>query len=354
MNRWRATCIVLAFWLIARGPAIGQKPENSATPGGPFQACTGKGPPAERIAGCTELLKTSRAKNPTRAAYLNTRGRAYYQDRRYDQAIDDFSEAIRLNPKNPESYFNRGDAYDEKGEFDRAIADYDESLRLRPGMPVVHNNRGLAYSHKRDYERAIEDYSAALHLQPDYADAYTNRGIAYFKKQDMDRAARDFEQSLAWRLQNPKAFFNLGTVNYIRGNYAQAVQNIMAGASFAGLDRHRALHLFAARSRAGMDTQELMQYLLPRMDLDAWPGQAFKLFSGQITPEALRSLDTRGHMGQALWTCEMNYVLGLFALSKGNTAAARAHFRSAAASGADEDVPLLHFARAELKRLGPP
>lgn len=326
--------------------------QKAEMPGGPFGSCTGKGPPAQRIAGCTELLKTSRAKNPTRASYLNSRGRAFYEDRRYEQAIEDFSEAIRLNPKNPESYFNRGDAYDEKKEFDRAIADYDAALRLRPQATVVFNNRGLAYSHKRDYDRAIQDYDEALRLKPDYPDAFINRGIAYFSKQNLDRAAADFERSLALRLQNPKAFFNLGMVNYIRGNYAESVRNTTAGASFAGLDAHRALHLFAARVRAGMDTSELQAYLAKRVDFDVWPGQAFKLFAGRMSPEALRALDTRGHMEQALWVCEMNYVLGLHALTKGDKGAARDAFRRATTSGAGEDVPLLHFARAELKQLG--
>lgn len=299
MHRRGAAWAALVLVFATQGDAMGQKAADPDMPGGPFASCTGSGPPAERIAGCTELLKTSRAKNPTRASYLNSRGRAYYQDRRYEQAIDDFSEAIRLNPKNPESYFNRGDAYDEKKDFDRAIMDYDEALRLRPQVPVVLNNRGLAYSHKRDYDRAIQDYDEALRLQPEYPDALINRGIAYYNEQKLDKAAADFERSIALRRQNPKALFNLGILNYIRGNYAESVRNTMAGASFSGLNPQRALYLFAAQLRAGMDTSELQAYLAKRMDFNVWPGQAFGLFAGRMSPEALRSLDTSAHMDQA-------------------------------------------------------
>jgi Tfp pilus assembly protein PilF len=40
-------------------------------------------------------------------------------------------EAIRLDPKNPNSYRNRSFVYDSKGDFDHAIADLDEAIRLQ-------------------------------------------------------------------------------------------------------------------------------------------------------------------------------------------------------------------------------
>ena len=51
------------------------------------------------------------------------RGVAYFQKGEYDQAIAEFTEAIRLDPTDTQAYVNRGVAYDEKGEYDKAIGE---------------------------------------------------------------------------------------------------------------------------------------------------------------------------------------------------------------------------------------
>lgn len=39
---------------------------------------------------------------------------------------------------------DRGQAYENKGEYDQAISDYDEALKINPKADVYYNNRGLA------------------------------------------------------------------------------------------------------------------------------------------------------------------------------------------------------------------
>ena len=65
-----------------------------------------------------------------------------------DRAIADYTEAIRLDPKNANAYSNRGYAYSDKGDTDRAIADFTEAIRLDPKFAIAYNNRGLAYGEK--------------------------------------------------------------------------------------------------------------------------------------------------------------------------------------------------------------
>ena len=42
----------------------------------------------------------------------------------------------------PSAYYNRGFAYEEKGEHDQAIADYTEAIRLKPDYAEAYYNRG--------------------------------------------------------------------------------------------------------------------------------------------------------------------------------------------------------------------
>ena len=59
-------------------------------------------------------------------------GSAHFDNGNFDEAIMDFTEAIRLDPTLAEPYCNRGAAYYEKGHYDKAFADFTEAVRLKP------------------------------------------------------------------------------------------------------------------------------------------------------------------------------------------------------------------------------
>ena len=48
----------------------------------------------------------------------------------YDQAIADYTQAIRIDPKYTEAYNNRGIAYRKKGNDAKANLDFAEAKRL--------------------------------------------------------------------------------------------------------------------------------------------------------------------------------------------------------------------------------
>src|SRR5262249_47211100 len=104
----------------------------------------------------------------TRYAALVSQGDTSVNNRDYDRAIADYSEAITLVPTNAPAFFGRGSAYVNKGDNDRAIADYNEAIRLDPKFAFAFNNRGFAYFRKGDPDRAIADFSEAIRLDPKY------------------------------------------------------------------------------------------------------------------------------------------------------------------------------------------
>jgi tetratricopeptide (TPR) repeat protein len=57
------------------------------------------------------------------------------RDGRYDIAIENFSQAINLDPQLDSAYFNRGLAYHSKGDSDRAVEDIKKSQALNPDNP---------------------------------------------------------------------------------------------------------------------------------------------------------------------------------------------------------------------------
>jgi tetratricopeptide (TPR) repeat protein len=149
------------------------------------------------IAFADELIRLD--KNNT-TAYL-TRGNVYQYGRQdYDRAAADYTEALRINPKYAEAYYNRGNAAYRNGkrDYERAIADYTEAIRLDPKYANAYNLRGQAYyKGKKDYNNAIADFTEAIRLNPNIAMYFFNRGVAYhIGKQDYDQAIADYTEAL--------------------------------------------------------------------------------------------------------------------------------------------------------------
>jgi len=133
--------------------------------------------------------------NPDDAEAYYNRGLAYAKLNEHEQAIEDYGKAIKLNPNYAEAYNNRGVAYAKLNEHEQAIKDYDETIKLNPNDAAAYNNRGAAYAELNKYERAIEDYGKAIELNPNYAEAYGNRGIAYSEIHRYEESARDLKKA---------------------------------------------------------------------------------------------------------------------------------------------------------------
>ena len=69
--------------------------------------------------------------------------------------------------------YNRGNAYQNQKQYDRAIEDYSQAIHLAPGYWEALNNRGIAYASAKQYDRAIEDYNQAILLEPNDPGALT-------------------------------------------------------------------------------------------------------------------------------------------------------------------------------------
>lgn len=93
-----------------------------------------------------------------------------------------------------QSYFVAGLSFAEQGRYQEAVAEYSEAIRLDPGNALAYNNRGLAYVRLGQYQRAIEDYAEAVRVDPGDADAYADRAVLHILVNDDKAAQREAER----------------------------------------------------------------------------------------------------------------------------------------------------------------
>jgi len=88
----------------------------------------------------------------------------------YTGAIQDYSKAIKLNPKDVMAYFNRGEAKFNLEDYSGAIQDYNKALELNSYSAWGYWLRGLAKEKAKFTWGALEDLRKAEKLG--YAEAY--------------------------------------------------------------------------------------------------------------------------------------------------------------------------------------
>ena len=62
-----------------------------------------------------------------------------------EEAIEEYSEAIRKKPDFLEAYFSRGYSFAELREYQRVIDDMDEGIEINPELAPAYVERALSY-----------------------------------------------------------------------------------------------------------------------------------------------------------------------------------------------------------------
>ena len=112
------------------------------------------------------------------------------------QAIREYQEAIRLQPRYAEYHYNLGSVLAKAGQTGEAIRQLQEALRLQPDNALAHINLGNALDESGQTDDAIRHYQEALRLQPDNAVAHVNLGISFARKGQLDDAIRQYQEAL--------------------------------------------------------------------------------------------------------------------------------------------------------------
>jgi serine/threonine protein kinase len=117
------------------------------------------------------------ATKPDYRSYFGRAG-AYQRLERLEQAIGDYTQAIRFNGAVAMPYHERAVCLARLGRDDRALTDYNRAIELAPEYPLSWNGRGVIYLRRKEFQKAISDFTEAIRLEPTRDQPYKNRAAA--------------------------------------------------------------------------------------------------------------------------------------------------------------------------------
>ncbi|HEX3494665.1 MAG TPA: tetratricopeptide repeat protein, partial [Methylocella sp.] len=116
------------------------------------------------------------------------------------------TDVIQRNPASAEAYNTRGVAYARIGKFQEAIADFGQSIKLAPGNAASLTNRALAYRQINRDDAALADFNGAVAADSNHAPAYLGRANLLRVQGKLDEARSDLDQAIKLNPENAQAF----------------------------------------------------------------------------------------------------------------------------------------------------
>lgn len=217
------------------------------------------------------------------------RGQFNRQQGDYDASLKDYSQAIAIEPKNPELYNSRGKTYFDmamSGKFPtqsqeyamKAIADYTSGLSQLTIKDKTKSelliNRGAANASQGRYQDALNDLNEGLSLDPNNKNGYFNRSLVYFTTGQYAKAVEDYSTYLKYDPYNANVWYERGMLRRSLNNGKEAIEDLSRAIQLnpnlglAYRERARAHLLLGNKAAAEQDYQRAAQFNLQMETLD--------------------------------------------------------------------------------------
>ncbi len=132
---------------------------------------------------------------PKTAQDFYLRGTLRTQKKEYFQAIEDYTEAIKLNPKFVDAYLKRCEMRYKMGDNQGVLDDCYQIFKIDPNIAKAHYYQGRARYSLGYTQPAIESYDIAIANDVNYPQAYYYRGIAYKEMLATSSAINDLNKA---------------------------------------------------------------------------------------------------------------------------------------------------------------
>lgn len=166
---------------------------------------------------------------PNQANHYNSRGRLYFNTKNNRDtlllALKDYNKAVELEPNNGEYLINRCAAHARLGNLEQALADVNKGLSLKPDHVSGYINRFVLNSQLGNYENALKDIQTHIQYQPYAANSwYESARLKVILKRPQE-ALKDYNKAIKLNSNNGLFYYERAKLFYNIKDRDKAVQD---------------------------------------------------------------------------------------------------------------------------------
>jgi tetratricopeptide (TPR) repeat protein len=162
---------------------------------------------AERSRGAFVELGT---RYPDSAFLHKLMGMAHEWQNNETKAIEEFQQALRVNPRMPEMAFAIGFIYFKQQRYEDARAWFSKELALDPCSAKSHHYLGEMDFAAEKWVQAAARYRKAIECDPDFGDAYVGLGAVLEHEGKLEAAVKLYREAVRLKPRDMRAHYKLG------------------------------------------------------------------------------------------------------------------------------------------------
>ncbi len=169
-----------------------------------------------------ELTQAKRLNAPA-SEVLYYQGLAYQKLNNFDLAKEKLEAALAEGGGKMKNYLALGEVYQEEGALSQAKKAFSEVIRQAPDAGMGYLKRARLLHQMQLYDSALQDYDRAINLDSEIdARAYLNRGEVKMALKQYNKALFDFNQAIREDANDFEAYCLRGRLYQLLGNFRQA------------------------------------------------------------------------------------------------------------------------------------
>jgi len=126
-----------------------------------------------------EILKKKKDEeayhDPIKSEEHKKKGNEFFENAKWKDALGEYTEALRRDPKNYKIYSNRAACFTKLMDWQRALEDCETCLKMEPTFVKIYIRKGKIQFFLKQYHKALETYSKGLDLDPECSELVEGR-----------------------------------------------------------------------------------------------------------------------------------------------------------------------------------
>ncbi len=188
--------------------------------------------------------------SPEYVESYNNLGNVLQLQNAYQDAVENYRKAIKINPDYAESHSNLGNALRHLGNNEEAIAHYNKAINIKPDFAMAHYNLGNVLVQLGQKEDAIKAFETAIELRHAYAEAHRHLSMLKYENSQITAIDRELLQTDLPQSEKMHFHYALGNIHNENKDYDQAFEHYLLANNL----KRRTLNYDAAQYTSHVNT----------------------------------------------------------------------------------------------------